>query len=291
MEKNKKKATIQVDLDSFQIIAENSGIEINQVDIDSFYNLSLSRFLKLFNSFDVKATFFVIGKDIKNKNNQNLLKQAVAQGHEIGNHTMNHIIKKPFSSLSYQEQIKEIKLCHKIIYESVGIYPVGFKSPAYSVIPLATSEFLKRNGYLYDSSAMPVSIKSLLNIFCSIFNKRVGKTYWNSSDNVLNISDFFQVPVSTIPVLQIPFNSTFVFTLGKFFFDWGFSLKVKHKSTLNYLFHGIDLVKRKEMPSKFLKLIEINHHFRKKEKICKYILSQISNNYHILPTRELINFI
>ena len=44
--------------------------------------------LDLLNQFQIKATFFLVGKNVKDY--PELLKRIISEGHQIGNHTMNH---------------------------------------------------------------------------------------------------------------------------------------------------------------------------------------------------------
>lgn len=44
--------------------------------------------LDLLNEFQIKATFFLVGKNVKDY--PELLKRIISEGHQIGNHTMNH---------------------------------------------------------------------------------------------------------------------------------------------------------------------------------------------------------
>ncbi len=64
---------------------------------------SVKRALEVLDQYDIKCTFFVIGKYLKP--NADLWKQAIEQGHQICNHTQNH---KWLSELSNEEVKKEI---------------------------------------------------------------------------------------------------------------------------------------------------------------------------------------
>ena len=44
--------------------------------------------LDLLNEFQIKATFFLVGKNVKDY--PELLNRIISEGHQIGNHTMNH---------------------------------------------------------------------------------------------------------------------------------------------------------------------------------------------------------
>lgn len=55
---------------------------------DGPHNPNTSRVLEVLKEHDVKAVFFVIGKNIQG--NENILKQIVSDGHQLGNHSFSH---------------------------------------------------------------------------------------------------------------------------------------------------------------------------------------------------------
>jgi peptidoglycan/xylan/chitin deacetylase (PgdA/CDA1 family) len=55
---------------------------------DGPHNLNTIRVLEVLKEHNVKALFFVIGKNIQN--NESILTQLVAEGHQIGNHSFSH---------------------------------------------------------------------------------------------------------------------------------------------------------------------------------------------------------
>jgi len=74
---------------------------------------------------NVKATFFLIGS--KTKNNPDLVKRIIDEGHSIGNHTYNHI---SMSKYSLQKQIQELQETEKAVNKVVpGMDVVYFRPP------------------------------------------------------------------------------------------------------------------------------------------------------------------
>ena len=69
--------------------------------------------LEVLKKHDVKATFFIIGKNIAG--NEAILKQIVAEGHQIGNHSFSH---HNFIDLwSTKKVTKDFASCQKLIEE------------------------------------------------------------------------------------------------------------------------------------------------------------------------------
>jgi peptidoglycan/xylan/chitin deacetylase (PgdA/CDA1 family) len=81
--------------------------------------------LAVLNKHEVKATFFLIGKNCKE--NQNILKEIVAEGHIIGNHSFSHENSIGWSSTS--KVIEEIEQTNQIIKEVSGIQPQFYRPP------------------------------------------------------------------------------------------------------------------------------------------------------------------
>lgn len=66
--------------------------------------------LKTLREFDIKATFFVVGDNVRKY--PELLKQIIDEGHRIGNHTYNHYGGARHSIHTYE---KNVKMCEEII--------------------------------------------------------------------------------------------------------------------------------------------------------------------------------
>lgn len=88
-------------------------------------NEYINDMLDVFDSFDVKTTFFVGGSWACK--NVDLLKEIYSRGHEIGNHGYNH---KDHDKLSKQQNIDEISFTHKLIEANLGIEMDLFAPPS-----------------------------------------------------------------------------------------------------------------------------------------------------------------
>lgn len=81
--------------------------------------------LDILDLYNVKTTFFIGG--CWASKNIDLVKEIYTRGHEIGNHGFYH---KNQDSLSYEENITEIKACHDLISKNVGIEMTLFAPPS-----------------------------------------------------------------------------------------------------------------------------------------------------------------
>ncbi len=72
----------------------------------------------------VRATFFVIGKNIEG--NEDILRRMVEEGHIIGNHTYSHV---ELSTVSYEIGLEEIQKTNEVIFDACGITPEYIRPP------------------------------------------------------------------------------------------------------------------------------------------------------------------
>jgi peptidoglycan/xylan/chitin deacetylase (PgdA/CDA1 family) len=81
--------------------------------------------LKILEENDVKATFFLIGRQAQAY--PEIVKQIQNNGHEIGNHSQNHLFR--LAILTPQEIENEICTAQETIFKITGEYPAFFRPP------------------------------------------------------------------------------------------------------------------------------------------------------------------
>lgn len=106
------------------------------------------RILNVLDKYQVKATFFFLGKYAELK--PHVLRKVLMYGHEIGARTYDH--SRRLIDMEKSEQLMDINKTIKLIHDATGIKPIGFASPGY-FINQETLEVLKELGFLYDRSA------------------------------------------------------------------------------------------------------------------------------------------
>ncbi|AEF93214.1 polysaccharide deacetylase [Desulfotomaculum nigrificans CO-1-SRB] len=80
--------------------------------------------LDILQQYHCKATFFVVGQNLEL--HQNLVKRALAEGHEVGNHTMSHT---NLHAIPQQAVFAEINNCSQSIAALTGVAPKFFRPP------------------------------------------------------------------------------------------------------------------------------------------------------------------
>ena len=82
--------------------------------------------LDILQEFDVRATFFVVGENIKS--NADIFDRIISEGHEVGNHTFRH--KYLLKSRSTRDDMeREIDLCDDEIFNHSEYSSVLFRPP------------------------------------------------------------------------------------------------------------------------------------------------------------------
>jgi len=304
-EVKKKLATIQIDVDGLWVIYQHFG-QTYRADSDPLYTTAFPRFLDLFDQYNIKATLFVVGHDLRIPARVALLKDALKRGHEIANHTMNHT--EGFSFLSREEKIKEIKESETMLLSALGIKPQGFRTPSNDVDE-ETLHILEDRGYLYDSSLMPTwcgpIIKQLK--FSRLGIKRkdhyLGQwhyvcaplTPYHPSYDALakrGTMKLVEVPITTMPFVRIPFHTSFVFAtahfgLGSLLFNVGYALLSLTSLPLNFIFHTNELsdaIAHRDIQRQF----GLNLPLRQKEKLCGQVLGAITQKFDCVTTETMV---
>ena len=107
-------------------------------------NYNTSKILDILDKYNVKATFFVLGCNVKG--NETVLKRMYKMGMEIGNHTYSH---KLLSRLSKDKIEEEIEKTDELIFEVVGKYPTLLR-PSYGTINKKIKSVAERPLIIWD---------------------------------------------------------------------------------------------------------------------------------------------
>jgi hypothetical protein len=127
----------------------------NMQNENAAWEIAIPRFMDLFDEAGVKGTFYCVGADVERSEvNQKLLKQMVARGHEIGNHSWHHFY--DLTDLDEATQIAEVQRSKEILEHYSGTQVLGFRAPGYHSSAYL-SKAAKSSGHLYESSAFPCS--------------------------------------------------------------------------------------------------------------------------------------
>lgn len=306
--RNKKTGVIQIDTDGLWVIFQHFCLN-SDLKTDILYESAIPRFLDLFDSYNLKATFFVVGQDLLYPERLKLLKEVLSRGHEIANHTMTH--REGFSFLSYQEKLQEIRDAQSIIQDKLGITTRGFRAPS-NDLDSDTLKILENEGYAYDSSLMPTYYGPLLKkikfsglkmtrqdhyLGRCVYGFAPLKPYHPDPDKLWKKGNLrlLEIPITTMPWIRLPFHASFTFALyqmglGSALFDLGYALLKMTSLPLNFVFHTNEL-STPITDQRIQRQYGLSLSLAKKYKICNHILGLIRDDFKVITSLEYTNLL
>ena len=105
---------------------------------------------------DVKATFFIIGKE--GEKEKDLMKRIVGEGHAMGVHTYSHVYTDIYDSV--EDYLADFNQTFQLIYDTTGVKPEVFRFPGGSINKYSSlfyeeiiAETMRRGFTYYDWNA------------------------------------------------------------------------------------------------------------------------------------------
>jgi peptidoglycan/xylan/chitin deacetylase (PgdA/CDA1 family) len=224
---------VSVDLDEIPNYFAIHGVPpIAGAGLTAVYDIALPRLLTLAEDEHVPLTLFAIGSDLERDVNAAALARAHADGHEIGNHTLDH--RYDLVKLGRAEIAHQIEGGMRAIASATGEVPVGFRAPGYTITDEVFDVLADIGGIQYDSSVFPCppywaakaatlgfyrakgresrSLVDTPNVLrAPIRPYFVGRPYWKrgpSSRSDGSGTTMLELPVQVTPKLRLPFIGT-----------------------------------------------------------------------------------
>lgn len=121
--------------------------------LESRVDANTRRLLDIFDEFDVRSTFFVLGW--VGERHPRLVETIAARGHEIASHGYAHRLIYDQTPAGFRDDVRRAK---QILEDASGRRVVGYRAPSYSITPrsLWALDVLAEEGYEYDSSIFPI---------------------------------------------------------------------------------------------------------------------------------------
>ncbi|MFB6318225.1 polysaccharide deacetylase family protein [Saccharicrinis sp. FJH54] len=301
MTKKKKKASISLDLDnqwSYMKIHGDNGWE----DYPSYLNIFVPHILKVLDELNLKITFFIVGQDAVLKKNQKFLKMITDHGHEVGNHSFHH---ESWIHKYTKEQLREeLRSAEDAIVFATGEKPVGFRGPGFSWSK-ELLEVLNEMEYIYDASTLPTWIGPLARRYYFMTASLSKEEKKNRDDLFGNFSDgrrpvkpyswkindvktILEIPVTTIPVLRIPFHLSYLLFLSgisKFLMRIYLKMAVFFCKITNtqpsFLLHPLDLIGGDQI-TQLTFFPGMNISSDKKVDVFKTVFSELSKHFELV---------
>jgi peptidoglycan-N-acetylglucosamine deacetylase len=294
-------AGLSLDLDNEWSYLKTHG-DASWQGYPSFLHLVMPRILSVLNEFDLKITFFIVGRDAEIEKNRGYFSSIVNAGHEIGNHSHNH---EPWTRGNESEY--EIAHAEDLIEQASGIRPRGYRGAGYSMSN-ATLEILTRRGYKYDTSTLPTFLGPLarayyfLNTSLNAKQKEERGTLFGSfRDGLRPLKPYLwqvgnltipEIPVTTIPFVRMPFHFSYLLYISSYSpslarFYWRSGLRACRLAGVEpaLLLHSLDFLGHDDVTSlSFFPGMDLRAEV-KIERIRNY-LADLAEGHHVLPMEK-----
>ena len=145
--------TVDVE-DYFQVSAFDGSVPRSSWDSrESRVCQNTERLLDLFDSAEVKATFFVLGWVAERF--PRLVRRIVGAGHELASHSYEHRLVYSQAPGEFREDLRRAR---QTLEQAGGCRVHGYRAPSYSIVrsSLWALDVLIEEGYVYDSSIYPI---------------------------------------------------------------------------------------------------------------------------------------
>lgn len=222
---------------------------------NAVYDVALDRLERWSNALGVPLTLFAIGSDLARRENAQRLRGLVDRGHEVANHTLDHLYDLTLRDSG--EMTRQVEGGILAIERATGRRPRGFRAPGYTI----TDELfaiLQDVGVTYDSSVFPCppyylakavklglirfagrrshSVRDTPSVLLAPTSPyRIGAPYWKKGGGLL------ELPIQVTKGPKLPFIGTTLTSAGPRFARYMAKL-VKGSPLVNLELHGIDVL-------------------------------------------------
>lgn len=242
-------ATVSVDMDPLDLHLEGYGHRGLAPDTQ-VYARALPRLLELFERHRIRATFFVVARDLPDQTP--VIEAIVRAGHEVASHSLTH----PGGFASLPEPALDVELAEsKARLERAARGPVaGFRAPNWDL----TAPRLRRvraAGYLYDASSVPspflfaarvaVAVKAVS--AAPLLRGTKGPVLWRRDPVRVAYpeGEIVEFPVTTLGWARIPLYHTLAFFRSARSLERALDAAARQGS-LFYTMHAIDVLGLRE---------------------------------------------
>jgi peptidoglycan/xylan/chitin deacetylase (PgdA/CDA1 family) len=287
---------VHIDVDNLWILEDAYGVGAAAAD-DAIFEDALPRFLSLFETRGIRATFFVVGRDLALPSCRRFCEAAALAGHELANHTESHLndlAQKPFA-----EKDREITLPHAAISQLCGIAPIGFRAPGY-YIDDEILLVLERLGYRYESSVLPGPACFLMNRYLkgkSAARKTFGRGRYLLAPRRPRLlrartpeqhASIVELPISVDPLTRLPIHSTFAYKFGAGMVVRALDGLRRAPGPHVYLFHAVDLLDYPAHGPLAQSVIPLQHSLAERLALVQTLLDAIVSRFRVVTTREFL---
>lgn len=219
MRQSRPVATVSIDLDEAWAYRASFGLAD---DGTRLLPTALPRFAETMHGLGAAGTAFVVGRDASAISPQ--LRELVAAGHEIGNHSWQH--DALLVQADAETALADLARAHAAIEEAAGVAPRGFRGPSFAV-SAALLDAVSRLGYAYDSSVFPNALAPLARRWQARRSRSRGRgpapvashgaatPAWRTPLVPFEWllprgTRLLELPVTTLPLARVPMHGTYL---------------------------------------------------------------------------------
>ncbi|MEN6625136.1 MAG: polysaccharide deacetylase family protein [Candidatus Sumerlaeia bacterium] len=253
---------VHVDLDGLWTLAGCYGYpEADSFANDPIFKSALARLLQLFREFDIKATFFICGRDLELPEKAEAIAGIVAAGHELACHGYAHRI--DLEDLGGPAIDEELARAGEAIRAVSGAWPLGFRAAGYAAGPRMLGA-VSRAGMRYDGSLLPTRWAPLLRAMAGRLRARVARETGCKAPGAPDqyghggplrpewyrpegLAPVLRLPVAVSPVLRLPIHASIGMLIGERYVRGGLRGLARRGVPVCYLLHGMDALGAEEL--------------------------------------------
>jgi peptidoglycan/xylan/chitin deacetylase (PgdA/CDA1 family) len=263
--------SIAVTLDGIEEYGARQGLPADALHVpkdetEPVYGKGWPRLLALMARCGLSATFFPLGRYLATPVPTALAREALATGHELGNHTY---AAHELSGRSPDDLAREIEQGEAALENATGTRPVGFCAPAHHASQ-ALSDALSARKYLYDASLLPSPPAAAAANMVGSALRRVGLSLPRLPGNLGSVvaprepfrvapgsylrpgaGPLVALPVSALPLARVPLVSSLLLQTSAENAKTLLS-PLRGAPFVQVLLSGLDLLGRDEIPESFL---------------------------------------
>jgi polysaccharide deacetylase family protein (PEP-CTERM system associated) len=219
--------TVDVE-DYFQVSAFSKDIDKNKwSDYESRVERNTHILLELFDQYNTKGTFFVLGWIAERY--PNLIKDIMKAGHEIASHGYSHELIYNQQEAEFREETRRTK---DILENIIGQSIYGYRAASYSIVEKSiwALDVLTELEFTYDSSIFPI-VHDRYGIPGAKTEPHVYKTERGNS--------IIEFPISTVGVgsTRIPISGGGYFRLLPYWLTCGGLKKINNQENAPFIFY------------------------------------------------------
>ncbi|HOE97906.1 MAG TPA: polysaccharide deacetylase family protein [Candidatus Sumerlaeota bacterium] len=246
---------VHVDLDGLWTLAGVYGFpEQDLFELDPVFNLAVDRLLELLGSRGIRATFFIVGRDLELPEKVDAVARIAAAGHRLANHSLRHDLRLGEAAPGSIEE--ELRTVNERLSAVAGEAPLGFRAPGYAVNERVLTACV-RAGLRYDGSVFPCWWAPLLRRLAGSLRQSPGppargqyggggslRPRWERP--VAGAPPILRLPVAVSPRLRLPLHASLGLLLGAGTVRRGLRNLAARGLPAVYLLHGLDLLGAEE---------------------------------------------